>query len=178
MKKNLSSKSGIFCVDENGILLSFDPHDKNRIDIRDEACLRHLCIPEGVLSIGGRYSEECLQNWIVMGEVTLPSSLRRIGEAAFAFGIFHSLFVPATVTRISNGALIGCYIGTLKIEIKTVSEQYTWEDQDWLSPGPLQYGGRILKEAMIDYLYVQRGFPYQRIFPEARIEHVRFPDSE
>ncbi len=182
MKKNLTSKSGVFCVDENGYLLSFEPHSRNTINVRDTACLRHLCIPEGVVSIGwgaeNRHTEECLRNWIVMGDVTLPSSLRRIGEMALAYGAYHSLSIPATVTRISNAALIGCYIGTMKVEIDTVSDQVTWDDPDWLNPGPLRYGGRILKEAMIDYLYVKKVFPYRWIFREASIEHVRFLDAE
>ena len=67
-----------YIVDEDGVLLGvefspcYDWEEHGKVD---------LVIPEGVVEI----SEGCFCEWYEIRSVTLPSSLRRIGEEAFAW---------------------------------------------------------------------------------------------
>jgi hypothetical protein len=66
--------------------------------------LRSIEIPEGVTEIG----RETFENCIALALVTLPQSLKKIGNAAFSRTAIESITLPPKLTKIEANTFINC----------------------------------------------------------------------
>lgn len=67
-----------------------------------------ISLSSGLTSIGSYAFYKCGRGWMVLEEVTIPSTVKKIGKKAFADTDLRSITIPKGVTSIGAGAFSGC----------------------------------------------------------------------
>jgi len=90
--KNILEAKGIkcpnCCIDEGDI-------SRGIVEIKNGSCL----IPEGVTEIG----DNCFEYYYNLTNITLSSTLKKIGKGAFAYSRVNNVIIPEGVTEIGGG---------------------------------------------------------------------------
>ncbi len=190
----LESESGVFFLDEHGIVEHFEPSiDNPFIDERTEKgsvvtqkSIRSLIVPEGVRG----FVSEFMRGVRVLERFELPNGLLSIGNnsfsiedeqhCVFANSILLSVVIPATVQVIGNFAFGASHIECLQLPAMLRSE-YGRQFKDgyigvlklsveWKSDVEKdKYGCLLLKGD----LRSDRGFGYLR-WPSTHVERLEF----
>ena len=140
--KYIESPSGKFLIDENGIAMSFEPSEDNEYIVEEtDKSIRTLIVPKGVkgfasdfmrgvrviekfelpdglLSIGNNsfdfeHSQHCVFANCILPSVTIPNSVKEIGNFAFGHSHIEALQLPSSLHSPYGRQFKDSYIGTL-----------------------------------------------------------------
>ncbi|MBQ9515340.1 MAG: leucine-rich repeat protein [Ruminococcus sp.] len=169
----IENESGLFTIDKNGWLISFDPnidHElRNRCLVQGlninnfKFCLNDLIIPEGVRFIGNDWMKpskdrfEDFWHILVLDEVSLPTSLLAIMPNSFSGSVINSILLPKNLKQIGVASFLHSKIFRLDIEKSRFHFQYRLLNAEGLMRVPedlMMYGGRSFKESVIGELRI------------------------
>ncbi|MBR2310211.1 MAG: leucine-rich repeat domain-containing protein [Oscillospiraceae bacterium] len=109
--KTITNETGIFTIDDNGVLINYQSTEDNQIA---ENVWRCLDIPEGVKVI----PEEAFRRCHVQQRLTFPKSLRVIGAGhgcAFANSILPHVELPDTLEKLGDFVFGASTMDSLRI---------------------------------------------------------------
>ena len=152
----LTSDSGSFEVDSEGLLIQFIHSENNTVEhcsflpVRCDLALRHLHIPAGVRRIGSWQNR--MRGLMILEDLSFPETLISIGESCFSSCFINRIVFPPSLKKIGRGSFMSSLIEYLEIR----KEMIQYEDFD-VDPEILEnergeklyYGGRSFKESTI-----------------------------
>ena len=190
----LESESGVFFLDEHGIVERFEPSINNPFknertekgDIVTQRSIRSLIVPEGVKG----FVSEFMRGVRVLERFELPNGLLSIGnnsfsiedeqQCVFANCILPSVVIPETVQEIGNFAFGGSHIECLQLPA-TLRSEYGRQFKDGyigVLKMPVEWKNDVEKEKysclrLMGYLRSDRGFGFLK-WPSTHVERLEF----
>ena len=190
----LESESGVFFLDEHGIVERFEPSINNPFknertekgDIVTQRSIRSLIVPEGVKG----FVSEFMRGVRVLEQFELPNGLLSIGnnsfsiedeqQCVFANCILPSVVIPETVQEIGNFAFGGSHIECLQLPA-TLRSEYGRQFKDGyigVLKMPVEWKNDVEKEKysclrLMGYLRSDRGFGFLK-WPSTHVERLEF----
>ena len=190
----LESESGVFFLDEHGIVERFEPSIDNPFknertekgDIVTQRSIRSLIVPEGVKG----FVSEFMRGVRVLERFELPNGLLSIGnnsfsiedeqQCVFANCILPSVVIPETVQQIGNFAFGGSHIECLQLPA-TLRSEYGRQFKDGyigVLKMPVEWKSDVEKDKygclrLMGDLRSDRGFGFLK-WPSTHVERLEF----
>ncbi len=190
----LESESGVFFLDEHGIVERFEPSIDNPFknertekgDIVTQRSIRSLIVPEGVKG----FVSEFMRGVRVLERFELPNGLLSIGnnsfsiedeqQCVFANCILPSVVIPETVQQIGNFAFGSSHIECLQLPA-TLRSEYGRQFKDGyigVLKMPVEWKSDVEKDKysclrLMGDLRSDRGFGFLK-WPSTHVERLEF----
>lgn len=181
MQYHIENASGSFYCDEHGMLTCFDAAEKNQLHQAPfgyrgsgmKNSMQMLTIPEGVRTIGTDKGN--LRNLIVVEKLVLPTTLEKLEDGVLSGCLIMEMELPVSLREIGAGALMCNYIHVLRIPQGMLHPKYAdWKQKK--AEGTLTIYGRQFKETIINTLIVPKGYPYEELMRETKINNIAYSD--